>query len=490
MLSPIRHLPRPSGASFINGHHKLLSSQPSGKPFQRWINEIPNDGLIYYNYLFNVERIFITNPKGLAEVLVHKSYDFVKPRQLVDGLGQILGVGILLAEGDEHKVQRKNLMPAFHFRHVKDLYPIFWTKSREMVKVLSHISQPKGTMPVQNVKDAPVVEISDWVSRATLDIIGLAGMGQDFNAIGDPTNELTAAYRRVFTSRDNSRILRVLYFFIPLSLLKILPFRRNLAVFQAANTIKRACRLLIRKKKERLEQKETRVEVDILSVALESGGFTEENLVNQMMTFLAAGHETTATALTWAVHLLCLNADVQTRLRQEIRNSLPSIDDVEVSMTAQTLDGLPYLHAVCNEILRVNPPVPITLREAGKDTTILGTFVPKGTRILLTPWAVNTSTTLWGENPEKFNPDRWMGSGKTNRGGADSNYSFLTFLHGPRSCIGQSFAKAEFACLLAALVGRFELELEDAKKEIETDTGITLKPKDGLRVRMRLIEGW
>ena len=341
-------------------------------------------------------------------------------------------------------------------------------------------------MSVQNLKDAPVVEISEWSSRATLDIIGLAGMGQDFNAISDPKNELAAAYRRVFSRGDDSKILAILYFFLPLWLLK----RQNFDMFQAANTIKRTCRQLISKKKERLEQKEQRVDVDILSVALESGVFTEENLVNQMMTFLAAGHETTATALTWATHLLCLNPDVQTRLRQEIRNNLPSIDDAEASITSQALDGLPYLHAVCNEVLRVNPPVPMTIREARKDTTILGTFVPKGTRIILVPSAVNLSSSLWGPNPEKFNPERWMGSGTTNTGGAESNYSFLTFLHGPRSCIGQSFAKAEFACLLAALVGRFEMELEDSEKELETDSGITLKPKGGLPVRIRLIQGW
>lgn len=373
---------------------------------------------------------------------------------------------------------------------MKDLYPIFWTKSREMVNAVGQISQPKGTVPVQHLKDAPVVEIGDWSSRATLDIIGLAGMGQDFNAIGDPTNELTAAYQRVFSSRDRSRILEFLYFCLPFWLLTKLPFRRNLAVFQAVNIIKRTCRQLISKKMARLEQKDNQVDVDILSVALESGSFTEENLVNQMMTFLAAGHETTATALTWAVHCLCLNPDVQTRLRQEIRQNLPSIDDAHASITSQARDCLPYLHAVCNEVLRVNPPVTLTAREAANDTTILGTFVPKGTRILLAPVAVNMSAALWGANPEKFDPDRWMGDGKTNTGGADSNYSFLTFLHGPRSCIGQSFAKAEFACLLAALVGRFEMELADPEREIELDRGITVKPKGGLPVRMRVIEGW
>lgn len=72
---------------------------------QKWINEVPNDGLIYYTYLFNAERLLITSPKGLSEVLVQKSYEFVKPAMVRNSLGRLLGVGVLLAEGEEHKVQ-------------------------------------------------------------------------------------------------------------------------------------------------------------------------------------------------------------------------------------------------------------------------------------------------------------------------------------------------------------------------------------------------
>jgi len=74
-------------------------------PMQKWINEIPNDGLIYYNYLFNAERLLITTPKALGEVLVQKNYEFIKPETIRHGLGRILGVGVLLAEGEEHKVR-------------------------------------------------------------------------------------------------------------------------------------------------------------------------------------------------------------------------------------------------------------------------------------------------------------------------------------------------------------------------------------------------
>ncbi len=385
-------------------------------------------------------------------------------------------------------MQRKNLKPAFDYRHIKDLYPIFWGKSREMVQALTQVSQPPGTEPVRDLKDAPVVDMANWASRATLDIIGLAGLGQDFNALQDPTNELNRTYQSVFATAPPSQrsLLAVTALFLPFWLLTRLPFKRNIEISAASITIRRICRQLIDGKKGRLERNEKDGDVDILSVAFKSGGFTEENLVDQMMTFLAAGHETTATAMSWAIHTLSKHPDVQTRLRKEIRTFL-SIDE---PATAQVLDRLPYLHAVCNEVLRVHSPVTMTLREAARDTSILGHFVPKGTRIILAPWAVNMSASLWGVDAMKFDPERWMGNGKANTGGAESNYAFMTFLHGPRSCIGQSFAKAEFACLLAAFVGRFEFELEDPNKEVEFQEGITLKPKGGVPVRIRRIEGW
>lgn len=132
--------------------------------------------------------------------------------------------------------------------------------------------------------------------------------------------------------------------------------------------------------------------------------------------------------------------------------------------------------------------MPLTLREADTDTTISGHFVPKGTTVVICPWAINTSKALWGDDAREFNPERWLGPGKANTGGAESNYAVTTFLHGPRSCIGKDFAKAEFACLVAALVGKFELQLEDPDWELQIQGGITSKPKGGLKVMVTPVE--
>lgn len=376
-------------------------------------------------------------------------------------------------------------MPAFHYRHVKDLYAIFWSKSREMTEAITKIASENGS--AQNVEDGPVVELGSWASRATLDIIGLAGLGQDFNAIQDPNTDLNKTYRTIFGIHfSNSPILAILDHIFPSWILVRLPFKQNIEVTAASIKIRSICRDLVCLKKERISAQEDSG-IDILSVALQSGGFTDENLVDQMMTFLAAGHETTATAMTWAIRTLAQHPVIQSRLRAEIRTHIPPLSDTLTPVTASMLDALPFLHAVCNEILRIKPPVVVTLREAARDTTILGTFIPKGTGVILSPYAVNMSSTYWGADPQAFNPDRWLGN---KNGGAESNYSFLTFLHGPRSCIGQAFAKAEFACLLAAFVGRFEFVLENPDAELKIQGGITSKPRNGVPVKVRVVEGW
>lgn len=288
-------------------------------------------------------------------------------------------------------------------------------------------------------------------------------------------------------------MLQVLAIFLPSWLTRNLPIKRNQELNAASAYIKQVCRDLIAKKRTVLAEKGVE-DVDILSVALGSGGFQDHELVNQMMTFLIAGHETTATAMVssfffshflerkrkqkgnkkeivinipikpppsqiWSLYLLCKHKSIQTTLRAEIRSRIPSLSS---PITAAQIDSCDYLQAFCTEVLRLWPPVSLTLRVADRDTSIQGQFIPRGTTIILAPAAINTCTHLWGKDALEFRPERWLKSNKSpsgngngeegKRGGADSNYSFLTFLHGPRSCIGQKFSQYELACLLAAWV--------------------------------------
>ncbi|KAI1334015.1 cytochrome P450 [Xylariaceae sp. FL0016] len=498
-VSPLRNLPEPEPDSFFMGHFSRIAKEPTGVPMREWVSTVPNDGIMRYLGLFNSERLLITGPKALSEVLVTQNYDFQKPHALRFNIGRILGVGVLLAEGEEHKIQRKNLMPAFAFRHIKDLYPVFWGKSREVVQAMtkditSQASQ--SSLEIEKAEKSTVIEVGMWASRVTLDIIGIAGLGRDFGAIKNPDTELNQTYQHLFAPNKQAQMLALAGLFIPEWILSRLPVKRNGDINAAAKYIRSVCMDLIQEKKKKLARKEP-VDHDILTVALESGGFSDENLVDQLMTFLAAGHETTASSMTWAIYMLARFPEVQEKLRQEVREKLPSIDsDSEIS--SLDIDHMPYLNAVCNEVLRYFAPVPLTIREAARETTIMGQKVPKGVRVIIVPWATNFDKTLWGPDAHEFNPDRWIPKSPDDKraasGGATSNYAFMTFLHGPRSCIGSSFARAEFACLLASWVGRFEFSLKNKEemdeKKVTIKGGVTARPAKGMYVHATVLEGW
>ncbi|GAM42003.1 hypothetical protein TCE0_043f15589 [Talaromyces pinophilus] len=483
-FSPLRHLPEPKGGTLFNGHAKLVPNERSGMPLQEWINEVPNDGLIRYRMMFNKEVVFVTSPKALSEVLVQKNYDFSKPYKLRQGLGRILGIGLIIAEGEEHK--RKNLMPAFLHRHVKDLYPIFWEKSASLAAELEENIKRTG-------QSSQVFDVADWLARTTLDILGAAGLGREFDTLHNPDNEIVRAYRGVFEQKPPTGAFGILMFIAKQQIMNLLNIKQSDSIAAATEVLTDVSRRLIKDKRDEKgqdskESVDRSVRRDILSVALDSGNFTDNMLENHLLTFLAAGHETTATSMTWAIYALCLYPQVQQRLREEVRANLPirtTSSANGVLVTAELVDSLPYLHAVCNEVFRVYPPAGLTRRVAAKDTSILGQHIPKGTSIAISMRAVNISKELWGEDAFVFDPERWMKPNQANSGGGVTNFSFMTFLHGPRSCIGQGFARGEFACLLAAMVGTFDMELEDSTSELVIETGLTSRPKDGLRVRLR-----
>jgi hypothetical protein len=164
-------------------------------------------------------------------------------------------------------------MPAFAFRHVIAM--------TEAVKA-DELKRAEATDVEKNTEDKgnAVIEAGHWASRATLDIIGVAGLGQDFGAIRDPDTLLNRAYTTVFKPSREAQFLALLNLFLPGWFVRNLPVKRNGDIEAAVAVIRSTCRQLIRAKKEKLEKHEL-TDIDILSVALESGSFSEENLIDQ-----------------------------------------------------------------------------------------------------------------------------------------------------------------------------------------------------------------
>lgn len=362
---------------------------------------------------------------------------------------------------------------------------MFWAKSCELTKMVApsdkEDADPRGFE----------FEFGEWCMRATLDIIGIAGFGRDFNSLKNPDDELVRDYAEVLEPTQEKLLWFGLNVVFPQWIIAMIPWEIN----RKLNIIQKhlydfALGMVKERRKKQAAEKDV-VDADILSLLVKSNDFTDHELAHQVLTMMAAGHETTSSALSWTTFLLSKNPEIQKKCREEVRAALPSPDSGE-TITAAQIDALPILNGVCNETTRLYPTVPVTIRENIRPTELGGHILPTGTTVLLVPWAINRSHHFWGEDAGEFKPERWINEDGTpnNTGGSSSNYAQLTFLHGPRSCIGQGFAKSELKCLLAAIVGRYEFELSKDAENYFPAGLVTTKPVGGMWLRMKRIEGW
>jgi cytochrome P450 len=241
------------------------------------MDEIPNDGIIRIPGFFNQDWLFLTDPATLSEVLVHKAYDFEKPSSIRQFLRIVLGDGLIVVEGDEHRFQRKHVSPAFSFRHIKDLYPLFWSKSVEM----------KNCVAAQACQE-DVVEINQWANKATLDIIGVAAFGRDFHSLTTADNELAKNYEEILEPTTNKAAFFTAHLFLPRWFIAKLPWNLNESLARTTGAVRRSCRQLVQDKKEIIKTQSAN-QVDILSILLKSNDFGDDMLAQQLLTFLAAG---------------------------------------------------------------------------------------------------------------------------------------------------------------------------------------------------------
>ncbi|CZT15982.1 related to cytochrome P450 monooxygenase [Ramularia collo-cygni] len=475
--SPLRHLPQPPGERLLTGHLLEEFAKPIGSTLRRWVDNVDNAGLIFYRGILHCfPRLLLTTPEALHEVLITHAYDYQKPSPGRILLSRTTGQGLVVVEGHEHKLQRKSVAPAFTGKQIKDLVPLFWSKSKEFVDVIANqLDVPSGLN--QAGGRTGVVDLTKWTSRATLDIIGQACVGRDFASLYNQDDEFVQQYDKILGKvPGNILVYGALSVLIPIHIGRWVPFfTRFRQASDGRYHLRPLCRNLIEIKRRDMES-ESAKHVDILSVLIRSGQFTDDGLVDQLLTFLAAGHETTSGALSFTAWLLSINPSVQNKLRAELREYFA----VNTDITAASLDQLPYLNAVTNEQLRLVPSVPTTARVAIRDTQILGQHVAAGTHIVISPWAINRSQKIWGPDAEEFRPERWLEQ-ETSK----SPLNLMTFLHGPRSCIGQAFSRAELKCLVAALVHKFELKMADPGEVIEPVGLATVKPKNGLRLLLR-----
>jgi len=460
---------------------------------EQWVKQYGTT--LKYKGFFYSDRLFTMDTRALNHVLANSS-DYQKPSQVRYNLGRLFGEGVLFVEGAQHHQQRRIMNPAFGPAQIRALTDIFLSKSIKLRDVWSSMTAAS--------EHAIRIDVMPWLSRMTLDVIGLAGFNYEFDALNSNVkpNELNQAFSVMFSAGQAVSILPILKDRIPL--LRWIPSDRDRKIDVARKTMNRIGRQLLSNAKATVMssygveeggpiEKSSLQGRDLLSLLVranmatdipENQRISDEDVLAQVPTFLVAGHETTSTATTWALYALCLRPEIQTKLREElltVETDIPTMDE---------LVALPYLDAVVHETLRLHAPVPSTVRVAMKDDILPvetpftdkygvvhdGIKVSKGDPIFIPILAINRSEAIWGTDAKEFNPDRWASPPEVASQVPGVWGHLMTFLGGPRACIGYRFSLVEMKALLFTLLRAFEFELAVPASDIGKKSTIVQRP--------------
>ncbi|KAG8953675.1 hypothetical protein FRC04_001879 [Tulasnella sp. 424] len=415
----------------------------------------------------SMKRLYTLDLRAIAHVLSHPA-EFHKPWQSRIGLTAITGPGLVAVEGDVHKRQRKILNPVFSQAQIRGFTPLFVRKAQELKDLWKAevISTGDGSQ---------TIDVLGWLSRATLDIIGEAGFGYQFNALVDESNELSVAFNKIFDVVSSFNPLEFLQIWVPV--VGKMPTKRNKEFEESTGVLRRVGMGLIEEKTREAakatpeKQTDTPTSRDLLSVLIKSNAdnsLSEEEVLAQIATFIAAGHETTSTAMTWALYALASSPEVQAKLRAEL-TAFPNDNP-----TMEELNGLQYLDWVVRESLRVYSPVEITSRQPIKDEVVplsepvtdldgkvhTELHLRSGDVVFIHIREINMSPDIWGEDARIFRPERWE-SPPADANAVPSVYAnLMTFLSGPRACIGWRMAIAEMKAFIFTMVRTFDIQID------------------------------
>ncbi|KAI7851986.1 cytochrome P450 [Circinella umbellata] len=502
-LHPLNKIPGPSTGWFpLLGNFREIFSEESGIPHKRWAEKY--GGVVRYYGPWNQPRLSVTDPEMLKQILTTHVYDYTKTPQGVKFLGQILGHGLLVTEGDVHRRHRKMLNPAFSLQAIRELTPILFVPPVQLAaKWMSEI-KIKQTTPDEAVE----IVVSHGLSLVTLDEIGLGAFGQEFNAVRydgtDKVNKLSWAYQTIFDPSDQGILMFLAQIF---PFLQYLPVPRRFEMEKAFKTLHNESKHIVQLGIDRANETTTKsggFNKHLLSLMIQNSddetgqGFTAEELRNQCLTFLAAGHETTAVSLSWCLWLLAQHQDIQDALRAEVTPLFENVNtddpvfqdnpfelgfDKANIPSYEDINSLHLLNNVCRETSRLIPAVPLTTRYASKDMAFKNYFIPKGTIIFLPIIASHHSKDLWGEDVEKFRPSRWDEQDASKAG----PYEYLPFLAGVRSCIGSRFAMIELKIILSILLTKFQFFEKRGFVPTKTQR-ITLRPSPNMTLLVKPVK--
>ncbi|WP_395541931.1 cytochrome P450 [Neotabrizicola sp. sgz301269] len=419
----------------------ILSAQPA-RLYRAWMAEFRTP--FFRSYMVN-------DPALIRLVLNERPGDFPKSDRVGEGLRVLLGQSVFVTNGEVWKRQRRIIDPAFEGGRLRETYPAMLAAAQVAVARMSE----------------GVVEIEEAASHAAADVI--------FRTLFSIPIEhrLAAEVFAAFRAYQRSQPILNLAAFLPLP--RWMPRFHRKATRQAAAQIRLLIEELVAARGEEIAAgtapDDLATKIMVTRDPVTGRGFTPAEMVDQVAIFFLAGHETSASALAWALYLLALYPEVQARVAAEVAGLGAAPEFGDIARLRLTRD-------VFRETLRLYPPVPMMVREAACPETFRGRAVKPGAQVVLSPWHLQRHERLWSD-PDGFDPDRW-GREETR---ASARAAYMPFSAGPRVCTGAGFAMVEGPLLLAVLLRAFRFERIHGDDPVPV-AHLTVRARDGIRLRV------
>jgi len=399
--------------------------------------------------------LLIANDPGLIRhVLVDnaKNYKMARVRQKI--LRPILRDGLLTAEGEVWRRSRKAMAPVFTPRHIAGF-------AKPMLE--------QATAFAERYEQAigGTVDVSRDMTMLTFDILAETLFSGE--VAGDPGG-FAHQVDRLFETMGRVDPLDLLGAPDWLPRITRILGRNSLAFFR--DIVARTMEM----RKEKLATAGSEAPEDFLTLLLRAEGpegLTRQEIEDNIITFIGAGHETTARALGWTIYCLANLPGERARIEAEIDAVLESEPD-----PVKWLDAMPFTRAAFEEAMRLYPPAPSINREAIEDDSYADQKIPKGTQVLVMPWTVHRHRKLW-DDPEAYMPSRFHPENREKIG----RFQYLPFGAGPRVCIGATFAMQEAVIALAVLLSRYRFDLLPETKPWPVQK-LTTQAQGGLPMRV------
>jgi cytochrome P450 len=444
---------------------------PKGHPLFGMLPEFRGDRLSFLvrtaraygpvaRFLIRNRSVFlVTGPAGIKRVLQDNADNYGRKTRSVEALKETLGNGLLTTTGPSWWRNRRLAQPSFHKQRLAGFAAIMASSSADFVDRLLRAGAAGASF-----------DIVPELSRLTLRILGRCLFGRDL------TDEADAVGGAVQVVLHHAIDKLAALFPLP----GAIPTPRNLRFRAALRALDRVVMSLIADRR-----RDGADRGDLLSMLLaardeETGdGLSDQQLRDEVMTLLLAGHETTAMALSWTFYLLSLHPGARRTLEKEV-DAAPASAAGNGAGT-EDLQRLRYTRMVLDEALRLFPPAWVVTRSADGPDEIGGFAIPAGSRVLVSPYVTQHDPALW-EDPEGFDPERFSPEAQAAAG--QPRYAYFPFGGGPHLCIGAGFATMEATIVLATVARRLRLDLEPGRP-VAIEPLVTLRPKPGIWVTAR-----